>query len=141
MTRGLTNYSSEGIRGVDTTFTIKHGKERLETENYWAVFRVKKDLKRNDEYIDVLVGSKGQRDPHIHAGINFDQSRRFVESRGRLVDLRRQVDSKMKGRLSDETITYTNKPSTSRFTFKIIIDGPTRTITPVFEEASLEELK
>jgi hypothetical protein len=139
----LTDYSSERIRGVDGGFTIKHGRERLKTNNYWAVFRVKKDPRRNDEYIDVLVGSKGQEETRwkVHAGINFDQSRRFVESRDHLVELRRQVESKLKGRLADETIVYSNKRVRSRFTFKVIIDEPTKTITPIFEEASLEELE
>jgi hypothetical protein len=137
----LTDYSSEGIKGVDTTFTVKRGRDKQETTHYWAIFSVKRDSRRGDEYIDVLVGSKGKRDPHIHIGINFDQSRRFVESRDRLVDMRRRIDSKLKGKLVDETITYSNKPARSRFTFKITIDEPTRTITPVFEESSLEELK
>jgi hypothetical protein len=43
--------------------------------------------------------------------------------------------------LADEPIVYSKKPARTRFTFKVIIDEPTRTITPVFEEASLEELK
>lgn len=137
----MTDYSSEGIKGVDTTFTIKRGKEKQETTNHWAIFSVKRDSRRNDEYIDVLVGTKGKRDPHMHVGLNFDQSRRFVKSRDILVEMRRQVDSKQRGKLADETITYSNKPPRSRFTFKIIIDEPTKTITPLFEEISLEELK
>jgi len=143
VTRVLKDYSSEGIKGVDRRFTIRRGKERLRTKNYWAFFRVRKDPRRNEEYIDVLIGNKGQKETHwkIHAGINFDQSRRFVESRDHLVDLSRQVDSRMRGRLADEKIVYSNKPARSRFTFKVIIDEPTRTITPVFEEITLEELE
>jgi hypothetical protein len=135
-------HAASSIKGVDSSFTIKEGKERLETKNFWAEFRVKKDERHGDQYVDVLIGRRDEADAHSHIGINFDQSTRFVESRGVLNTLRREVDSKLRGRLADETIEYSErkegKPE-GKFIFQIIIDEPTRTITPKFDEAQLEE--
>lgn len=129
-------------KGTDSSFTIKEGKERLETKSFWAEFRVKKDERRGDQYIDVLIGRKDEMKPHSHIGINLDQSTRFVEPRGVLNTIRRVVNSKQMGRLADETIEYSErrdgKPE-GNFVFQIIIDEPTKTITPRFEEAQLEE--
>jgi hypothetical protein len=131
-----------GIKGIDSSFTIKEGKERLETENFWAEFRVKTDDRIGDRYVDVLIGNKGESEAHSHLGLNLDQSTRFVEPRGLLNTMRREVDSKQEGRLADETIVY-SEPKVGRpkgkCVLKMIIDGPTRTITPKFEEALMEE--
>ncbi len=131
-----------GIRGIDSSFTIKKGTERLETQNAWAEFRVKKDDGRGDYYIDVLVGNKDETNNHSHIGINLDQSTSFVESRGVLNILRREIDSRQKGRLADETIEYSERKDGKpeiKFIFQMIIDEPTKTITPKFEEAQLTE--
>lgn len=134
--------AASSIKGIDLSFTIKEGKERLETENFWAEFRIKRDDRIGDRYIDVLIGNKDETKPHSHLGLNLDQSTRFVEPRGLLNAIRREVDSKQKGRLADETIVYSEpkvgKPK-GKFVFRIIIDEPTWTITPKFEEALMEE--
>lgn len=134
--------AATSIKGIVSSFTIKEGKERLETKNFWAEFRVKMDDRTGDRYIDVLMGNKDESKPHSHLGLNLDQSTRFVEPRGLLNTMRREVDSKQKGRLADETIVYSEpkagKPK-GKLVFKIIIDEPTKTITPKFEEALMEE--
>jgi len=128
-----------GIKGVDSSFRIEPGKARLETENFWAEFKVKRDHKRGDEFVDVLIGRKGREEVHAHVGINLDQSLRFMEPRNMLTEIRREIDSKLEGRVADEKIVLSNKPGKARFTFSILIDEPTKTITPAFREASVTE--
>lgn len=134
--------AASSIKGIDSSFTIKEGRERVETQNFWAMFRVQKDDRIGDLYIDVLIGNKDETKPHSHLGLNRDGSTRFVESRGLLNTLRREIDSKQKGRIADETIVYNNpkagKPK-AKLVFQVIIDEPTRTITPKFNEARLDE--
>ena len=128
------------INGVDASFTIARGKERLETTNFWAEFKITRDSKRGDEYVNVVMGRKNRNKPHAHVGINLDQSIRFIVPRGVLNAMRREIDSKQRGRLKDETIRFSEPGGeTAQFTFKILIDGPTKTITPSFEEAVLKE--
>lgn len=136
----LRTQATLGIKGIDSSFTIKEGKERLETKNFWAKFRIKKDEERGDQYIDVLIGKKDETEPHSHFGINLDMSTRFVEPRGVLNTLRREIDSKQMGRLANDTIEYSEPGEIEgKFVFQIMIDGSTRTITPRFEEARAEE--
>jgi hypothetical protein len=139
---GTRGQAATAIKGVDSSYTIKPGKERLESANFWAQFRVKKDDRRGDEYVDVLIGNKYETKPHSHIGINLDQSTRFVEPRGMLNTMRREIDSKLRGRLADETLTYSvpkeGKPK-GKLVFQLIIDEPTRTITPKFGESRIEE--
>ena len=110
------------------------------------MFRVKRDPRRGDYYIDLLVGRKrhvmDRLKPYAHIGINPDQSTRFVETRGVLNGIRREIDSKQRGRLADETIEYSERKEgkpVGKFIFQVIINEPTRTITPKFEEAQLEK--
>jgi len=131
--------SDLGIKGVDSSFRIEPGKARLKTENFWAEFKVKRNHKRGDEYVDVLIGRKGRKEAHTHVGINLDQSLRFLEPRNVLTEVRREIDSKLEGRVADEKIVLSHKPGNARFTFSILIDGPTKTITPLFREASVME--
>jgi len=130
-----------GIKGVDdTTFKIRKGKERITSENYWGNVRIIKDSKTNEEYIDVLVGIKNETRPHVHIGINLDQSLRFVESRDELVTIRRKVESKLRGKLKDETVSYkSNKPAGATLTFDVIVDDPTKTIEVKFRDMILSE--
>lgn len=138
----MQSQAATSIRGIDSIYTIKEGKQRLETENFWAEFKVKKDERRGDQYIDVLIGDRNHTAPHSHMGINFDQSTRFVEPRERLNTMRHEIDSKLQGRLADNTIMYSEprkgKP-VGRLTFQVIIDDSTKTITPKFEEARLQD--
>ena len=88
------------------------------------------------------MGNKNESKPHSHFGLNLDSSTRFVEPRGVLNTMRQEIDSKQKGRLSDETIVYSEpkegKPK-CKLVFKVIVDEPTKTITPLFEEAWMNE--
>src|SRR5208282_5373377 len=133
-----------GVRGVDSRFQIAIRKKRIETQNFWAEFRVRRDSRRGDYYIDVLVGRRKHFFDHLkhyfHVGINLDQSVRFCDGRGALTAMRREIDSKQKGRLADETIRF--KPpggAGAEFKFQVIIDEPTKTMTPKFEEVTLRE--
>jgi len=133
-----------GVQGVDSDFQIAIGKRRIETPNFWAEFRVKRDDRRGDYYIDLLVGRRGHFLDHLkhyfHIGINRDQSLRFCEGRGMLTAMRREIDSRQRGRLADETVRF--KPSGgagAEFKFQVTIDEPTKTITPKFEEVTLKE--
>ena len=139
-------HAASGIKGIDSSFAIRKGKESFKTANFWAEFRVKRDSRRGDYYIDLLVGRKrhvmDHLKPYAHIGINPDQSTRFVETRGVLNSIRREIDSKQRGRIADETVKYSarkeGKPI-GNFIFQVIVDEPTKTITPKFEEAQLEE--
>jgi hypothetical protein len=132
------------VLGVDSHFQIAKGKKRIETPNFWAEFRVKRDKRRGDYYIDLLVGRKEHFLDHLkhysHTGINRDQSLRFCEGRGMLTAMRREIDSKQRGRIADETIQF--KPPGgpgAEFKFQVTIDEPTKTITPNFEEVTLKQ--
>ena len=132
------------MRGVDSHFQIALGKRRIETKSFWAEFRVKRDNRRGDYYIDVLAGRRRHFLDHLkhyyHMGINLDQSLRFCKGRGVLTAVRREIDSKQKGRLADDIVRF--KPpggAGAEFKFQIIIDEPTKTITPKFEEVTLKE--
>lgn len=142
----ITAHAASRIKGIDSSFSIKEGKQRLETRNFWAFFRVRRDPRRGDYYIDLLVGRKrhvmDRLKPYAHIGINPDQSTRFVDARGVLNSVRQEIDSKQRGRLADETIEYSERREgkpVGKFIFQIIIDEPARTITPKFAEAQLEE--
>jgi hypothetical protein len=132
------------VRGVDSHFQIAIGKKRIETENFWAELKVKRDWKRGEYYIDVLAGRREHFLDHLkhyyHMGINLDQSLRFCEGRGVLTTMRREIDSKQMGRLADDTIRFKSPVGAgAEFKFRIIIDEPTKTITPKFEEVTLKE--
>ena len=128
----------------DTEFTIIKDRESFSTENYWFNLRVKKDPRTNEEYADVLIGRKGELDKfgrnlHMHCGLNLDGSTRFIEDRGKIVDIERQVDSKLKGRISKEKIQVSENVPKARLTFKVIADFPTKTVDVRVTEANVQE--
>ena len=100
---------------------------------------MKKDPKKGDEYIDILIGKKGSNIPHSHFGLNLDQTFRFVEPRSAMHSIRREIDSKFKGRISDEKIKFDGQQGPANFTFKVLIHGPTKTIEVKLKEAKLTE--
>ncbi len=127
------------ISGIGPEYRIKTGKEKVKTPRYWGNVRVKKDSRTDDYYIDVLIGKKDSTVPHIHVGINLDQSLRFVESRDELVNIHRKVDSKLQGPLLDETVQYKQGDMGARLTFTVIVDDPTKTIEIKLNEMTLSE--
>jgi hypothetical protein len=143
---GIKAHAASRIKGIDSSFHIKEGKAKFKTKSFWALVRVRRAPRRGDHYIDLLVGRKGHiidhLKPYAHIGINSDQSTRFVETREVLNSMRREIDSKQKGRLADETIEF-SKPkegkAQSKFIFQVIIGEPTKTITPRFDEGHIEE--
>ncbi|MDE1870870.1 MAG: hypothetical protein KGI06_01365 [Candidatus Micrarchaeota archaeon] len=123
---------------IDSTFKFDIASKFYETAKAWAKVRVKKDSKRGDYYIDVLIGSKGDKNPHAHIGINGDQSQRFFETRGIINTFsRKAVDSKQ-GLLDDRTINLKPQKGKNSFTFNVVIDDRTKTIKVLFKEAQLK---
>jgi len=53
---------------------IKRTRAYIKDETHWAKIRDEQD-KTGEQYIDVLVGVKGDHEPHAHIGINLDNTR------------------------------------------------------------------
>jgi len=124
---------------IDNSFHFDIRSGRYKTKNSWAQVRIVKDRRRGDFYIDVLFGEKGSSKPHLHMGINADQSSRFIEHRGVIGSITKDVDSKMEGHIKTEKAVYNTKPIKGTFTFKVIIDDPTKTIKVLFDDVKLED--
>jgi hypothetical protein len=122
---------------IDSTFKFDKGREYYETENAWAKVRIQKDPRKGDFYIDVLIGSRGEKKPHAHFGINSDQSIRFFEPRDVLNSISRKVVSKNLGVIEDKTVNLKSETGTKKFTFNVNIDEPKRTIKVLFNDAEL----
>ncbi len=129
------------IRGISDDFKIKPGREKFETVHYWVQVSIKKDSKRRDNYIDVLFGKKHEKNEiHLHLGIDRDQRIRFIEPRNILKSIRREIDSKKRGRLADDTRFFNSRSDKARLTFKVIIDDKNKTIDLQFPEKTLSEI-
>ncbi|MFO8133233.1 MAG: hypothetical protein R6U10_04795 [Thermoplasmatota archaeon] len=74
---------------------------RCPYNEYWAKLRVKEDS--GEQYFDILIGKRGE-EPHIHLGINLDQTLRFNEGRGIEGSISRKVESQNYGLMSDGKI-------------------------------------
>ena len=96
-------------------------------------------LIQGQENIDILIGKKGKSVPHVHLGINLDQSLRFSEPRKVLTSIRREIDSEKYGKLKDETINYNSKEGKAKLRFKVDIDNKTKLIDIRFFEVILDE--
>lgn len=121
---------------IDSSFKFEDGRKYYETPNSWAKVRIMKDPRKGDYYIDVLMGSKGDKKPHVHFGINGDQSYRFLEPRGSLHTLNRKAVGS-DGFNSDETLVLDSVPGRHRFRFTVLIEERTRTIKVLFSDAVL----
>lgn len=121
---------------IDSTFKFDGGRDYYETLNAWTKVRIVKDKKREGYYVDVLMGSKGNK-PHVHMGINGDGSYRFILPRNSLNSISQRAEDSNLGLIGDETINITPEKGPNSFTFKIIVNEPTRTIKVLFEEANL----
>jgi len=124
---------------IDNSFHFNIRSGRYETKSSWAQVSIKKDNRRGDFYIDVLFGEKNSNKPHLHMGINADQSSRFIEHRGVISSIQKDVDSKLEGHVKTEKAIYNAKPVKGTFTFKVNIDEPTRTIKILFDEVRIED--
>lgn len=124
---------------IDSSFRLEKETGEYETANYWAKVRIKKDGRRDDMYIDVVAGKKGEL-AHYHVGINPDQTLRFNEPRQKLASIRRQVDDVKTGdSLEDKTVAFKQEKGKASLTFKVMIDEPTHTIKVRFGEAKIDE--
>lgn len=96
------------------------------------------DRRTGEEYCDVLIGLVKD-DPHIHAGINRDGSLRFMEGRGRLHSIRREVDDSKRGRTEDKSVHLKPEPGKYQFQIKLRVSEPERTVWVDFEETGFWE--
>ena len=100
---------------------------RIKTSEAWAELKVK-DYD-GEQYFDILAGKKGKK-AHMHMGTNLDQRIRFLDERGITNTVRRQVESKKYGPISDETREITNNvKGPYEFEFKLNIEIDTGEIT------------
>ena len=122
---------------IDDSFKFDVDSGCYETATGWAKVRIRQDERREDYYIDVLSGSKGK-DAHIHYGINADQSLRFMETRDCLNTFAVKAEDSNLGVIHDGITRFKPEDGKHKFTFKVEINEPTRTIRVLFAEASLE---
>ena len=130
-----------GIRGVDRSFRLVAPKTRIESGDYWFEIKVDWSHEIGDDCFDVLIGKKEERkNVHAHLKIARDQRVIFEDPRGVLRTLGRKIDSKKRGHLADETKVFDDKkPEGGGFTFKVIIDEPTKTIRLDVSESRIWE--
>lgn len=104
----------------------KKTKIEIKNEKAWAKLRVKND--KGEQYIDILAGNKNE-DPHIHFGINLDQSIRFIEHRGKIDEMERVVKSRKYGLISNEKCIIKEDPYKSfNLIIQLTVDGSTKEV-------------
>jgi divalent metal cation (Fe/Co/Zn/Cd) transporter len=100
---------------------IKKVTKEFKNKTHWAKLRVKKD--NGQDYIDVLIGRKGQK-WHTHLGINLDQTIRFAEFRKITRSIERTVTSLKKGLMDrKELIVDKNVKGKKRLILKLDMNG------------------
>jgi hypothetical protein len=75
-------------------------KMEINDDKGWAKLRIKKDKVDDEDYIDILIGMKNKK-PHIHFGLNLDNSMKFSEYRGVTKAISRKIESRKYGLLQD----------------------------------------
>lgn len=114
---------------MDKSSWIGEIKREFKDETHWAKLRVKKDVKVNEKYIDVLVGQKGKQ-WHAHIGINLDQTLKFAQFRNITHSIAREVESLKKGPLENKKLLVDSAVSPVKtLVLKINIDGDTREVS------------
>jgi hypothetical protein len=104
-------------------------KKEFKDGTHWAKLRIKKDVKVNEKYIDVLVGKKDKQ-WHMHIGINLDQTIRFTQFRGVTHSITREVKSLKRGFLENKKVLVDPTVSPGKtLVLKINMDGDTREIS------------
>ncbi len=141
------------IEDMSTDFTkyiINRGETHLETEHFWGKLEVRKEKESTEHCIDILVGQKGKDeyiDPntgkkmknHGHMIIRKDMTLLYINPRGSIFSVKRTVNSKLNGRLSEETQFFKTGNGKAYLNVELTIDEPTLTINVNLKEATLTE--
>lgn len=100
---------------------------RLDTrsENFWGKLRVKED-KKGFFYYDVLVGKKENHEAHVHMGYDLIGNPIFVEDRGRIENITRNIESNLHGKLPTEKFEYKKTTPKLKVSLGFRPDGPTK---------------
>lgn len=64
---------------------------RLLAEDHWLEVHTKLGERPDDEWVEFLGGIKGEKQPHLHVGINKDNTIRFAKKRGVLKSVSQRV--------------------------------------------------
>ena len=101
--------------------------EPLEIKNkdFWMKLRIKNDRKTNQVYYDILGGRKGK-EAHVHYGFNLKGDLIFDLPREQVQKLRREADSHLHGRISDEEKILKKSEGKINFIFRVIVKASTR---------------
>ena len=121
---------------IDSTWKLLVDRAHFDSRNEWVEVRVRTDPRRGDDYIDLLIGVKGQ-NPHIHLGINRDLKLRFAEPRGRLNSIQREVVDSQLGKVDDTMVMLKETKGPYKFALRIYADEPTRTVKLAIEESGI----
>ncbi|MCI4364538.1 MAG: hypothetical protein L3K10_00515 [Thermoplasmata archaeon] len=119
---------------IDSTWKLEVDREHYESGDAWANVRIVQDPRRGDDYIDLVIGLKGQ-DPHAHYGIDRDLSIRFHDDRGRVNSIRREVVDSNLGKVDDKTLMLKPVKGKNSFQIRIYAHEPTRTVRVALTES------
>ncbi len=89
-----------------STITFEKKTYFIENEKHWAKLRFKRD-QNNEPYLDVLAGKKSSSENnfeknHFHAAYTIETEQMFVDDRNKIHNVKRTLDSNIKGRVSEE---------------------------------------
>jgi len=93
-------------------------------KKYWLKLRVLDDDSKQ-KYYDILGGIKGK-EPHIHFGVDLLGNHIFNEPRNKVQKIRKTIDSRLHGRISDETIILKDTPPKINFVLEVTPDGTSK---------------
>jgi len=72
-------------------FQLLEFNARLVAEDHWLEVHTKPGRGPDDEWVEFLGGIKGEKQPHLHVGINKDTTLRFAKKRGVLKSVSQRV--------------------------------------------------
>ena len=122
---------------IDNSWTVHPETQHIDTEHFWGEIRVK--LHADGEYYIDVTGGLKHRDVHFHQGIRTDGTIKFIEPRGVIKTIQRNVDSRLHGPQEDKTVVLKPGDGLASLLFIIQMDGPTKTIKLLTSESELEE--
>ena len=86
--------------------------ERLDirSDNFWGKLRVLRDKTDTFYYYDVLIGKKDETDYRIHMGFDLIGNLFFNKTRGKVAEIKRDVESQLHGEQPSEKMVF-NEPA------------------------------
>ena len=111
-------------------FWMEKEKLRIENDKFWAELSLAKEGDTGRQYIKVIGGDKRkEQQKKFHWNTFLDQSTKYVDDRGILLSINRQVNSEKHGHVSNERIVYNDdEDNPIQFTLELTIDGNTREV-------------